>query len=264
MQTDATDVARINHSGSPEGVISANPSSFCHDTTTGIIYYKFSGTGNTGWFPVFQPLSQKLYNSTSDFIGYGNWNSSGNTLISSIAGHVGILETSAADPINFLYLDADFGNMVWPVLLGSGVFTANFIIKLNTLSSAPNQYQAYFGLTDTILISDPQDPTNGIWFYYTDTANSGKWVVKTSSGGVITSVNTTVDATTGWVNLGFTVNAAANAVNFTIDGVAVGSTISTNIPSVAMCAFMAWLKTGDDPGSWIDLVTLNYLLTTSR
>jgi len=49
MQTNPTDVARINYSGNPEGVIDANPSSFCHDPVSGNVYIKESGTGNTGW-----------------------------------------------------------------------------------------------------------------------------------------------------------------------------------------------------------------------
>lgn len=49
MQILSTDVSNVNHVGSPEGVVSANPSSLCHDPVTGIIYVKQSGTGNTGW-----------------------------------------------------------------------------------------------------------------------------------------------------------------------------------------------------------------------
>lgn len=49
MQSDATDVARINGTGSPIGVVSANPSSLYHDNASGNVYFKQSGTGNTGW-----------------------------------------------------------------------------------------------------------------------------------------------------------------------------------------------------------------------
>lgn len=42
-------VSELNISGSPEGVVSANPSSLVHDRTGGGIYQKVSGTGNTGW-----------------------------------------------------------------------------------------------------------------------------------------------------------------------------------------------------------------------
>jgi hypothetical protein len=52
MQGTSVDVSRINHTGNPEGVISANPSSLSHDPTTGALYLKVSGTGNTGWVQV--------------------------------------------------------------------------------------------------------------------------------------------------------------------------------------------------------------------
>ena len=49
MQILSTDVSNVNHVGSPEGVVSANPSSLCHDPVSGNIYMKQTGTGNTGW-----------------------------------------------------------------------------------------------------------------------------------------------------------------------------------------------------------------------
>lgn len=42
-------VSELNISGSPEGVVSANPSSLAHDRSSGNIYVKATGTGNTGW-----------------------------------------------------------------------------------------------------------------------------------------------------------------------------------------------------------------------
>lgn len=49
MQKVASDVSRINNVGDPEGSVSANPSSLCHDPVSGFFYLKVSGTGNTGW-----------------------------------------------------------------------------------------------------------------------------------------------------------------------------------------------------------------------
>lgn len=43
------DVSCINNSGSPEGIVPANPGSICHDRTNGNIYVKRTGTGVTGW-----------------------------------------------------------------------------------------------------------------------------------------------------------------------------------------------------------------------
>jgi hypothetical protein len=42
----------LTGSGSPESVQTAPPSSIYHDVASGDIYYKASGTGNTGWIPV--------------------------------------------------------------------------------------------------------------------------------------------------------------------------------------------------------------------
>jgi len=49
MQRVSSDVSNINYIGNPETNISANPSSLCHNPTTGDLYKKDSGTGNTGW-----------------------------------------------------------------------------------------------------------------------------------------------------------------------------------------------------------------------
>ena len=49
MQRDASDVARINYVGDPNGNVAANPSSLCHDPVSGEVYIKKTGTGNTGW-----------------------------------------------------------------------------------------------------------------------------------------------------------------------------------------------------------------------
>jgi hypothetical protein len=45
----ATDISFLNITGSPAGVVSANPSSLTFDVSTGNIYRKSSGTGTAGW-----------------------------------------------------------------------------------------------------------------------------------------------------------------------------------------------------------------------
>lgn len=52
MQSSPTAVSLINRSGTPEGAVSANPSSIIHDISTGKVYCKQTGTGNTGWVPL--------------------------------------------------------------------------------------------------------------------------------------------------------------------------------------------------------------------
>ena len=52
MQETATDVSRVNFTGDPNGNVAANPSSLCHDPVSGNVYFKQTGTGNTGWIQI--------------------------------------------------------------------------------------------------------------------------------------------------------------------------------------------------------------------
>lgn len=49
MQMASTDISDVNFTGDPNGSVSANPGSMCHDPVSGNIYSKQTGTGNTGW-----------------------------------------------------------------------------------------------------------------------------------------------------------------------------------------------------------------------
>lgn len=76
MQEAATDVARINYTGNPEGAVAANPSSLCHDPVSGNVYRKATGTGNTGWALMDSevPIGQMAYFPTANNTTYPNPN----------------------------------------------------------------------------------------------------------------------------------------------------------------------------------------------
>ena len=48
MSSSSSTLALLG-SGSPEGVVTADPGRFYIDTDTNTLYKKVSGTGNTGW-----------------------------------------------------------------------------------------------------------------------------------------------------------------------------------------------------------------------
>lgn len=79
MQENSTDVSRINHTGNPEGAVSANPGSLCHDPVSGIIYYKATGTGNTGWNSLVLPAGNVVI--ATPVISGIDFTQTGNTLI---------------------------------------------------------------------------------------------------------------------------------------------------------------------------------------
>ncbi len=41
---------RLNGVGSPEGIVTATVGAYYYETGNGVVYYKRTGSGNTGWF----------------------------------------------------------------------------------------------------------------------------------------------------------------------------------------------------------------------
>ncbi|MFA4864081.1 MAG: hypothetical protein WC605_09960 [Bacteroidales bacterium] len=125
-------------------------------------------------------------------------------------------------------------------------------VRIWSQSSTPN-FRAYFGLMNTsILIDDPIDdqylgtvasgaPGNGVYFYFEDGINNGKWMATTKRGSSTTNLNTNVTMVTNqWYKLRAHINAAATVVDFYIDDVLVAtSDIANTIPGAS------------DPMKWV-------------
>lgn len=183
------------------------------------------------------------------------------------AAHPGqfvVLNPSASKSVAIATTEANAAT-VFPFVLGAGSFNLNWVINLGTLSNGTNRYIVYVGLgfANGAPITEP---TDGVYFTYTDNVNSGNWSAKTASGGVRTTVNSSVAGSTNFVNLGIQVNAAASSVTFTINGTSIG-TSSTNIPTIAVpIAFSGVCTVGAYPTGTqaLDLVYYTQTLTTAR
>jgi hypothetical protein len=149
------------------------------------------------------------------------------------------------------------------IVLGGGVITYSTVVNLSVLGVLNQDYNCYVGLGD--LTDAANEVTNGVYFHYTRLVNSGNWVGKTASGGSRNSVNSSVAASTNWVNLGFTVNAAASSVEFFINGVSIGTQAST-IPTSDIGFFyqMDNISGANNKELSIDLVNYNQTLTNAR
>jgi len=156
------------------------------------------------------------------------------------AGHPGILKnnTQGTSQPNFVRSSQSF-------ILGGGPVTLNWIIKLTALSSVSNSYELKIGFTD-------------VYFYYLYTVNSGNWVL-TSNSGATTTVNTATAVTTGWHNFQIAVNADATSITFSLDGVAIGSAITTNIPTDVQQAQAYINSTSGNVGGGTFLVDAFYM-----
>jgi hypothetical protein len=127
-------------------------------------------------------------------------------------------------------------NVASIIRLGGGEWAFEVDVNVTTLSTSSERFQLYLGFLDT---NSTVNQTDAVAFYYdeggvtTGSTAAAYWQTLTSSNATRTW-NTSLTQTTvnagQWYRLRITVNAAANSVEFAIDGTVV-STHTTNIPS---------------------------------
>jgi hypothetical protein len=117
--------------------------------------------------------------------------------------------------------------------LGNGVYTMQFFVNIETLSTLSERFYCMFGGVTTGNLAN----TNGIFFIYdegigTYGAASPNFKCVTRSGLIgTTTITSTPVVASQWYVLKIVVNANATSVEFFIDGVSV-ATHTTNIPTL--------------------------------
>lgn len=93
--------------------------------------------------------------------------------------------------------------------------------------------RAQFGLGDTPNTNGAQ--ANGVYFEFNPGGAETQFRIVSSAAGVSTRNNTSQTVVSGtWYRLRLTINAAGTSIQASINGVDVGSPITTNIPSLAI------------------------------
>lgn len=171
-----------------------------------------------------------------------NFNSGGTSGAGSLfAGHPGTAQVStgtSATNAGALYRLGIF----YTVFTG-GEILIDWVANINALSNGTDTFVAEFGFgtpsaANTVI-------TDGVWWRYTHTENSGNWTTNCKASSVLTQANTSTAVDTNWHYYRIVVNANATSVGFFIDGVQVAnSPITSNIPgaSVGMSPFFRILK----------------------
>lgn len=179
--------------------------------------------------------------------------------------HPGIFQFTAGSGDTDLFLNDNFTNTA-PIVLGTNNFYMNWIVRLQSLSAMGNEYTFYCGVGDTLSLSAPSTPINGVYFSYTNTVNSGNFVVNTISSftGMNTSQNTSIAATTDYINFG--INVLNQQASFIINGTVVGGpVIITDIPVVPITPFLYLSNiSGSTPVMDVDLCAFNLYLNPNR
>ncbi len=164
-------------------------------------------TGNTGHV-------QNSQNGGSNAAGTAN-----------ITGHPGIMTATTNAATNGANM---FGHGA-AITTGDGRILHNFLMQIPTLSDGTDTYIARIGLQEVSTATG--DVTNGCYFEYTHSVNSGAYQIKTSNNSTRTTANTASTVDTNWHLYTIDVNAAGTSVSFYIDGVEVtNSPLTTNIP----------------------------------
>jgi hypothetical protein len=192
--------------------------------------------------------------------GSSNWTP---VTTSSDITHIGLVQTpSVTAGTASIMLNSISSPTGGSYVLGGGAITFDFVFNIATLSNSTNRYSINIGIQDGTTAA----PTNGIFLTYSDNANSGKWSYSVKKAGTPTTVNSSTAATAAWHHLTISVNAAASSVTITLDGSALGTTI-TNIPIVALSPIflMTWAVGTIAAGTFqADLFYSNQTLTTTR
>lgn len=112
------------------------------------------------------------------------------------------------------------------IVFGGGAAIWESVFQINQLSSGTQTYTLRNGFGDSITA----ESTDGVFFRYTDSVNTGQWQCVARNNNVETVANTTVAAVAGsFHRFRIDVNDNATLATFSIDGTTVG-TIATNIP----------------------------------
>lgn len=202
------------------------------------------------------------YSPNTTLAGENVWKTSAAGPATTVAGHPGIVVFSSAGGYLYKSPDTSSNNSI---ILGSGVLTITFYIKLLSLTT----FQISAGLTDAA--GGGADSANGVYFLGSNALNSANWVGKTANASTRSTANSSTAITTGWTVLQIVVNAAASSVAFnvgtTLANVAAiaNSPLTSNIPTVGISPQISFAGAASgNPQAYVDLITMNYALTTAR
>lgn len=182
--------------------------------------------------------------------GIGNYNGT--------AGHPGILQMTAASGGH-----AIAETYRYSMTVGGGPVYFDALMYIPALSTGSEGFVIQLGFSDAFFIGGE---TNGIYFTYTDSVNSGQFQCVTNSSSTLTTTNTSVAVVANtYYHLNITVNSNATSVAFNINGVNV-ATNTTNIPSSAMkILFGLYQSVGSSAVNMaVDCVSILQIFSTPR
>lgn len=176
--------------------------------------------------------------------------------------HPGTIQTNTGTATNGGNLIFASGNLI----MGGGSIECEWLLYIPTLSVLAQRYTLYLGIHNGTASAAP---TDGVYFTYSDTINSGNWVGNTSKASSSSTANSAVAVSAAtWIKLKISVNAGATSASFFVNGTEIAnSPIATNIPNTVITrpSFSIVKSLGTTSRSFIlDYVNTTINLTTPR
>ena len=201
---------------------------FVNNVTSSLFSTTGSGTGNAG-------ATVADFDATG--IGVASFNTGTTT-----TGRFGISSNNAA-PLFFST---------------SAVWEFESRVYIPVISDGTETYTVFSGFMD----SNSADSADGVYFSYSSALNSGKFEVITANNGARTRTDTGVTAA---INTWYTLKAVVQSIGgtltaqFYINGVKVGSDVTTNIPSTAARATGYGTHIVKSAGTTATLLYIDYI-----
>lgn len=114
------------------------------------------------------------------------------------------------------------------IRFGTAAFVMKWRLAVSALSDGTDTYHISFGFSEAATTS--KDMTDGAYFTYTHSVNSGNWQAVTASASTRTTTNLATAPSTSYQTFEIRVNEAATEVTFYLNGSLV-ATHTTNIPT---------------------------------
>lgn len=149
-----------------------------------------------------------------------------------------------------------------PFVTGNGQLTFEALVNLGAISNGTDNNQINIGLADSPAGSAA---SNQMIFYY-EIGGSANWQFLSTASSTTTTLVSSIAVTAGWHHLKFVVNAAGTSVAATVDGVSLGSAITTNIPTAALPPMLSLRRTAGTLARTLDIdyVKIDKTFTTPR
>lgn len=210
-----------------ESITGATLQQLCEDIADSALFYDQSVNTDRNYFEnsdfVFSGTVPDGFNSFASGAGAGvNSNAFGRDAIEKAVGSIQLQTGTTATGFVTLYKGTA------AMSCGNGqLLRIRMRVALETLSTVSERYTTYIGFGNTFTSGDM---TNGCYFRYNDSVNSGKWEAVTSIAGVRTANDTGVPAVTTFSIFEVRVNPAGTSVEYYINDILV-ATNTLNIPT---------------------------------